>query len=57
MFARSDDDPFSPSLVQRLLEQLEEQHVPHLTPNEHASLIVLIQTTLDVCRLRKHLIF
>lgn len=48
MNTRSDEDQFSRSLVHRLLERLEEQQLPHLTPNEHASLMVLIQTTLEV---------
>lgn len=45
---RSDDDQFSRSLVLRLIERLEEQPLQHLTPNELASLLVLIQTTLEV---------
>ena len=32
----------------KLLEELETEPLPHLTPNEHAHLLVLIQTTLEV---------
>ena len=44
-----EEDQFTPSLVNDLLERLEENSLPHLTPNEHQSLVVLIQTTLQVC--------
>lgn len=40
---------FSRVLVNRLVERLEEKPLPHLTVNEQAHLIVLIQTTLEVC--------
>ena len=45
---RSDEDGFSRSLVMDLIDQLETEPLPHLTPNEHAHLLVLIQTTLEV---------
>lgn len=32
----------------RLIDKLETQPLSHLTPNEHAHLLVLIQTTLEV---------
>ncbi|KAG2335926.1 hypothetical protein BDR05DRAFT_1018013 [Suillus weaverae] len=35
-------------MVETLIEQLETRPLPHLTPNEHAHLLVLIQTTLEV---------
>ncbi|TCD69890.1 regulator of (H+)-ATPase in vacuolar membrane [Steccherinum ochraceum] len=40
-------DEFSTSLVEGLLERMDENTLPHLTPNEHQSLYVLIQTTLQ----------
>ena len=46
--SRSDESGFSRALVTQLMERLEEQLLPHLTPNEQQSLIVLIQTTLEV---------
>lgn len=45
---RSDEDGFSRTLVVKLIEELETEPLPHLTPNEHAHLLVLIQTTLEV---------
>lgn len=45
---RSEEDGFSRSLVVKLLEELETAPLAHLTPNEHAHLLVLIQTTLEV---------
>ncbi|KAI9461775.1 RAVE protein 1 C terminal-domain-containing protein [Boletus coccyginus] len=42
------DAGFSRSLVESLIEQLEVQPLPHLSPNEHAHLIVLIQTALEI---------
>ncbi|PCH33750.1 hypothetical protein WOLCODRAFT_129949 [Wolfiporia cocos MD-104 SS10] len=51
----SEDDQFSRTLVHRLLEHLEEFPLPHLTPNEHASLLVLIQTTLEIEEQRRAL--
>lgn len=47
-FLRSEDEGFSRQLVIRLIESLETQPLPHLTPNEQAHLSVLIQTTLEV---------
>jgi len=32
----------------KLIDDLETEPLPHLTPNEHAHLLVLIQTTLEV---------
>jgi len=48
--SRSDDTVFSRPLVTHLIEALEASPLPHLTPNEQAHLLVLIQTTLEVCR-------
>jgi hypothetical protein len=49
---RSGEDGFSRALVMELLDQLETEPLPHLTPNEHAHLLVLIQTTLEVRQFR-----
>ncbi|KAG8219687.1 RAVE protein 1 C terminal-domain-containing protein [Butyriboletus roseoflavus] len=49
------DEVFSRSLVESLIEQLEGQPLPHLSPNEHAHLIVLIQTTLEIDEQRRAL--
>ncbi|KAI0036631.1 WD repeat-containing protein [Vararia minispora EC-137] len=49
------DDPFSRELVEKLLEHLEMHPLPHLTPNEHAHLLVLIQATLEVDEARRAL--
>lgn len=46
---RPDDQGFSRSLIERLLSHLEAVPLPHLTPNEHAHLLVLIQAMLEVC--------
>ncbi|KAH9984643.1 WD repeat-containing protein [Russula compacta] len=43
-----DDQGFSRSLIERLLSHLEAVPLPHLTPNEHAHLLVLIQAMLEV---------
>lgn len=43
-----EEEEFSRPLVQRLIENLEAEPLPHLTPNEQAHLLVLIQTTLEV---------
>lgn len=48
IWCRSDEDGFSRAFVMKLIEQLEMEPLPHLTPNEHAHLLVLIQTTLEV---------
>jgi hypothetical protein len=48
--SRSDEAVFSRPLVTRLIEALEACPLPHLTPNEQAHLLVLIQTTLEVRR-------
>lgn len=45
---RFEEDEFSPTLVEELKEKLSEQPLPHLTPNEMESLLVLLQTTLEV---------
>ncbi|TFY65144.1 hypothetical protein EVJ58_g2168 [Rhodofomes roseus] len=50
-----DEDPFSRSVVEHLIERLEENPLPHLTPNEHASLLVLIQTALEIEEQRRAL--
>jgi len=51
----SDEDGFSRTLVMELLDQLESEPLPHLTPNEHAHLLVLIQTTLEIDEQRRAL--
>ena len=43
-----DDQGFSRSLIERLLSRLEVDPLPHLSPNEHAHLLVLIQAMLEV---------
>ena len=45
---RPDDQIFSRSLIERLVGRLEASPLPHLTPNEHAHLLVLIQAMLEV---------
>ena len=47
-FREHHDQEFSRSLVERLVELLENGPVSGLTPNEQDHLIVLIQTTLEV---------
>jgi hypothetical protein len=42
------DDQFSRALVERLVKQIEREPLPHLSPVEHAHLLSLIQTTLEV---------
>jgi hypothetical protein len=48
---RPDDQSFSRSLIERLVDRLEASPLPHLTSNEHAHLLVLIQAMLEVCTL------
>jgi hypothetical protein len=48
IYSRSDDQGFSRSLIERLLGRLEASPLPHLTANEHAHLLVLIQAMLEV---------
>ncbi len=50
MHSRLDDDSqgFSRSLIERLLSRLKTVPLPHLSPNEHAHLLVLIQAMLEV---------
>jgi len=43
-----DDPGLSRSLIERLVGRLEASPLPHLTPIEHAHLLVLIQTMLEV---------
>ena len=43
----SDENKFSRSLVDELVETLEKRPLPHLTPSEMEHLIVLIQMTLE----------
>ncbi|KAI0082261.1 hypothetical protein K474DRAFT_1742410 [Panus rudis PR-1116 ss-1] len=45
---RPEETEFSPILVKQLIERLEQEPIPHLTPNEHQSLLVLIQTALEI---------
>jgi len=40
---------FARPVVTRLIGLLESRPLPNLSPNEQAHLIVLIQTTLEVC--------
>ncbi|KAL0951404.1 hypothetical protein HGRIS_008099 [Hohenbuehelia grisea] len=51
----SDDEGFSRPLVLRLIENLEAEPLPNLSPNEHAHLLVLIQTTLEIDEQRRAL--
>ena len=51
----TDDDDFSPSLVKQLLDSLEEEPIPHLTPNEQQTLLVLIQTVGEIEEQRRAL--
>jgi len=46
---RPGDQGFSRSLIEGLVGRLEVFPLPHLTPNEHAHLVVLIQAMLEVC--------
>ncbi|KAJ3560471.1 hypothetical protein NP233_g10818 [Leucocoprinus birnbaumii] len=50
-----EEQGFSRSLVEDLLEALETNPLPHLTPNEHAHLLVLIQATLEIDEQRRAL--
>ncbi|KAI0375421.1 WD repeat-containing protein [Pilatotrama ljubarskyi] len=50
-----EEDPFSPSVVQKLLDHFEEKPILHLTPSENASLLVLIQTALEIEEQRRAL--
>ncbi|KAH8120057.1 RAVE protein 1 C terminal-domain-containing protein [Phellopilus nigrolimitatus] len=43
-----DQDRFSRSLVQYVIDELEISPLVHLTSNEHAHLLVLLQTTLEI---------
>ncbi|KAJ6509386.1 RAVE protein 1 C terminal-domain-containing protein, partial [Mycena vitilis] len=55
---QKDDDEeegFSRALVNRLIQTLESDPLPHLTPNEQAHLLVLIQTTLEIDEQRRAL--
>ncbi|ELU39867.1 WD repeat-containing protein [Rhizoctonia solani AG-1 IA] len=55
-FASSDDPhSFSRRLVERLLQKLEQQRLPHLSETEQAHLIVMIQTTLEIDEQRRAL--
>lgn len=50
-----EEQGFSRPLVENLLEALETNPLPHLTPNEHAHLLVLIQATLEIDEQRRAL--
>ncbi|KAG2159698.1 RAVE protein 1 C terminal-domain-containing protein [Suillus bovinus] len=50
-----DETVFSRHMVETLIEQIESRPLPHLTPNEHAFLLVLIQTTLEIEEQRRAL--
>jgi hypothetical protein len=56
IYNRSDDQGFSRSLIERLLGRLEAFPLPHLTPNEHAHLLVLIQAMLEVNTLMEKIV-
>ncbi|OCB85636.1 hypothetical protein A7U60_g7286 [Sanghuangporus baumii] len=45
----------SRTLVESLVEELENEPLEHLTPNEHAHLSVLVQTRLEIEELRRSL--
>ncbi|KAG6841953.1 hypothetical protein C0991_005133 [Blastosporella zonata] len=49
------EQDFSRSLVLDLITALESSPLPHLTPNEQAHLLVLIQTTLEIDEQRRAL--
>ncbi|RDB29031.1 Regulator of V-ATPase in vacuolar membrane protein 1 [Hypsizygus marmoreus] len=51
----SDDEGFTRPLVAHLIEALEACPLPHLTPNEQAHLLTLIQTTLEIDEQRRAL--
>ncbi|KAF7985328.1 hypothetical protein HWV62_6523 [Athelia sp. TMB] len=51
----SDENGFSRGLVARLIDALESRPLPSLTSNEHAHLLVLIQTTLEIDEQRRAL--
>ncbi|KAJ7092570.1 WD repeat-containing protein [Mycena epipterygia] len=51
----NEDEGFNRALVDRLIETLEHNPLPHLTPNEQAHLLVLIQTTLEIDEQRRAL--
>ncbi|KAF5385516.1 hypothetical protein D9757_005413 [Collybiopsis confluens] len=50
-----DEEGFGRPLVTKLIQSLESRPLPRLTPNETASLIVLIQTTLEIDEQRRSL--
>ncbi|KAH8998842.1 RAVE protein 1 C terminal-domain-containing protein [Lactarius hatsudake] len=50
-----EDQGFSRPLIERLLDHLETTPLPHLTPNEHAHLLVLIRAVLEVDESRRAL--
>ncbi|KAJ7630787.1 RAVE protein 1 C terminal-domain-containing protein [Roridomyces roridus] len=50
-----EEEGFSRTLVQHLIKTLESDPLPHLTPNEQAHLLVLIQTTLEIDEQRRAL--
>ncbi|KAI5897900.1 uncharacterized protein SCHCODRAFT_02565349 [Schizophyllum commune H4-8] len=51
----SEEEGFSRKLVARLLDALERNPLPYLTPSERAHLVVLIQTTLEIDEARRAL--
>ncbi|KAH9064341.1 RAVE protein 1 C terminal-domain-containing protein [Lactarius vividus] len=54
-YSRPEDQGFSRPLIERLLDRLEATPLPHLTPNEHAHLLVLIRAVLEVDESRRAL--
>ncbi|KAF5374738.1 hypothetical protein D9758_000427 [Tetrapyrgos nigripes] len=52
---KRNEEAFGRPLVKDLLETLEAENLPRLTPNEQAHLSVLIQTTLEVDEQRRSL--
>ncbi|KAF8213200.1 WD repeat-containing protein [Mycena galopus ATCC 62051] len=50
-----EEEGFSRTLVNHLIQTLESDPLPHLTPNEQAHLLVLVQTTLEIDEQRRAL--
>ncbi|KAF5384978.1 hypothetical protein D9615_001393 [Tricholomella constricta] len=51
----SDEEAFSRPLVKQLINALEACPLPHLTPNEQAHLLALVQATLEIDEQRRAL--
>ncbi|KAI0652289.1 WD repeat-containing protein [Trametes meyenii] len=50
-----EEDPFSPAVVRKLLDHLADNPISRLSPSENASLLVLIQTALEIEEYRRAL--